>query len=291
LLEPIYSLQGRLEEALRLIEAQWDQLNEAGLGASERAIVLVRLHIEFQRTTPAPDALRSDLERAAQLAPDDDRIWLGKANLALRTGAYDDASRWLDDCLSRRPEDVPVWRARLDWAVATNRIALVQEALKHLPLNESTPAQVARLAAWLAARRGDAESERRALEREIDVDPTDVKAVDRLAELTASAGRPERVAELETKKSNIERLRARYLKLYVRHQPMRDAAEMADLAEQLGRRFEARVFLTVAIAADPNRDDRGRDLARLAERSVTTEGPERTLADLLAPELRDVPGS
>ena len=49
--------------------------------------------------------------QAASLAPDDDRVWLGRANLAIRTGAYDEAKRWLDACLKRRPEDVPVWRA------------------------------------------------------------------------------------------------------------------------------------------------------------------------------------
>ena len=33
---------------------------------------------------------------------------------------------------------------------------------------------------------------------------------------------------------------------------MRDAEEMARLAEQLGRRFEARVFLTLAVAKSPS---------------------------------------
>jgi len=283
LLGPVYYQQGRLEEAQRLVEARWDRLNQAGEGLSEKAIQLVRLHIELRRTIPPVEAIRSALAQAAQLASEDDRIWLGKANLAIRIGSYDEAAGWLDDCLRRRPEDVPVWRARLEWAVATNRVAEAQEALKHLPVKESTPAQVARLAAWLAARRGDVESERRALERLIDADPTDFKASDRLAELAVREGHPERAARLRDRKSEIERLQARYLKLYLRNQPMRDAAAMASLAERLGRWFEARAFLTVAIAADPDRDDRRRELARLEERSGTIGGPGRTLADLLAP--------
>ena len=45
--------------------------------------------------------------------------------------------------------------------------------------------------------------------------------------------------------------------------------EMARLAEQLGRRFEARVFLTVAISEEPDRKDLRQDLRRLSERPAT----------------------
>ncbi len=88
-------------------------------------------------------------------------------------------------------------------------------------------------------------------------------------------------------KTEIDRLMARYQQLHARHQPSRDAAEMARLAEQLGQRFEAKAFLTLAVDSDPDRDDLRRDLARLNQRTDTIEGSGRTLADLLAPELRD----
>jgi hypothetical protein len=48
---------------------------------------------------------------------------------------------------------------------------------------------------------------------------------------------------------------------------------MARLAERLGRTFEARGFLTVAIRDDPNRQDLRHDLARLSRRRAP--GPER----------------
>jgi thioredoxin-like negative regulator of GroEL len=271
LLGPVYCQQGRLDEAERLIEARWDHLNEAGEGPSEKAINLVRLHIELGRTIPPVEVIRSVLDQAARFAPEDDRVWLGKANLAIRIGSYDEAARWLDACLRRRPDDVPAWRARLDWAVATNRIAEAQEALEHLPAEASTPARVNKLAAWFAARRGDRESERRALERLIKVDPADLAALDRLAELAEQAGQPTRAADLRRKKSEIDQLKARYQKLHERNQPMRDAAEMARLAEQLGRRFEARGFLTFAVAVDSDRNDLRRDLARLNQRTDPTE--------------------
>ena len=209
----VYSLQGRVEEGERVIEACWDRLNEAGEGASELAILLVRLHIQLWRETPPVEAVRAFLDQVARSAPEDDRGWLGKAKLAIRVGSYDEAARWLEACLRRRPDDIPVWRARLDWALATHRLADVRQALGHLPVEESTPAQVQRLTAWLAAHRGDLDSERRALERLVAVDPADFAALDRLVAIAEKEGKADRAGELRRKKTEIDRLQARYEKL------------------------------------------------------------------------------
>jgi tetratricopeptide (TPR) repeat protein len=246
---------------------------------------LVRLHLELHWKPVPIEAARSFLDQSERLAPQDDRVWLGKANLAMRVGAYDEAAQWLAACLRRRPEDVPVWRARLDWAVATNRVPDAGDAMKHLPGQESSPAQVQRLTAWLAARRGDRGAERRALERLVAVDPADATAWDRLAELAVLEGQPARAAELRGKTAEIDQLTARYHKLSQRNQPTRDAAEMARLAEQLGLGFEARAFLTVAAAVDPGRDQLRHELAQREPRGRTVDVAARTLADVLAAEL------
>ena len=111
-------------------------MNQAGKGDSEPAVKLARVYIDLRRSSVPADALRSSLDRAGALAPQDDRVWLAKANLAIRTGSYDEAARWLDACLERRPDDAPVWRARLNWAVATNRLTEAREAMTHLPAAE-----------------------------------------------------------------------------------------------------------------------------------------------------------
>src|SRR5439155_25265534 len=125
---------------------------------------------------------------------------------------------------------------------------------------------------------------RRELERLIAADPADLKALDRLAQLAENDAQPSRAAELHRKKAEIDRLRARYVKLYDRNQPIRDAVEMAHLAEQLGRKFEARVFLTVAISEDPEREDLRHDLGRLSRSPATVAGRGQTLAEVLAHE-------
>ena len=63
---------------------------------------------------------------------------------------------------------------------------------------------------------------------------------------------------------------------------------MAGLAEQLGRKFEARVFLTLAISAEPERDDLRQDLQRLmTPRSEGSAWRGRTLAEIVLHEQGD----
>jgi enediyne biosynthesis protein E4 len=282
LLVPIYSQLGRLDEAERLIECWWQRLVETGDGASERAMDLVRMHIELAfKPNPVKD-VRDYLDPASRMAPADDRIWLGRANLAIRTGDYKEAERLLDACLEQRPEDAAVWRARLRFGMASGRAGVAAQAVKRLPADFMSRAEVHRVNAWLAARRGDLESERRELERAVAAGPADAADFDRLAELERAAGSLDKAARFTHEKAEFERMLGRYLKLYDRVQPIRDAVEMAQLAERLGRRFEARVFLTLAISADPERADLRRDLERL-NRSA------ETVAETVCFNLRQTP--
>ncbi len=288
LLVPIYSQLGRLDEAQGLLEAWWEHLNKIGEGASERAIDQVRMHIELALKPNPVEQVRAYLEQAYRMAPDDDRVWLGRANLAIRTGDYPEATRWLDACLNRRPQDIPVWTARLRLGIASNRTELVRQAISRLPVDDTSPnPEVYRLGAWFCARRGDNESERQELERLVAVDPADLAALLRLAQLTEIAGQSTRAGELRGKKAEIETLRARYEKLFDRNQPIRDAEEMARIAERLGRTFEARAFLTVELSEDKDRDDLRQELKRLSRRSPASPARGRTLAEVLVQELGD----
>jgi enediyne biosynthesis protein E4 len=260
---PVYRLEGRVADARELIEAAWEARDRAGAAADEPAILLVRLHVEITSGADPVETIRSILDQAGRLVPEDDRVWLGKANLATRVGAHDEARGWLDACLRRRPDDVSVWRARLDWAMASDRLEEALEAMRHLPDAAETPARIQRRTAWLAARRGDPQAERSALESLISDAPAEFDAHDRLIALAIGDHRPDLADRLRSRKSEIQGIEARYQTLYRRNLPTRDAEEMARLAEQLGRWFEARGFLTVALAADPGREDLRAALARV----------------------------
>ena len=273
MLVPIFSEIGRSREAERLIEERWEKLNRAGEATQEESIKLVRLHIELTWKAPSVEALRLLLDQFGRVAPDDDRVWLGRASLATTTRAFDEAGRWLDACQRRRPDDVSVWKARLSWAVASDRVGAAQEALQRIPAAEVTPAEILRVRAWFCARRGDVDCERGELERLVAADPADRTALDRLAALAGEAGQPDRAAEFRARKAEIDRLTARYLELYERVQPIRDAEELAELAEKLGRPFEARVFLHLALLEEPERVDLRRNSERLGRlREDVTDG-------------------
>jgi tetratricopeptide (TPR) repeat protein len=282
LLVPNFSEQGRDEESQRLVEKRWEYYNEIGEGASEQAINLVRLYVDL-RSKPMPiDVVRASLDKAAKRAPDDDRVWLGRANLAIRTEHSEEAQRWLDACVERRPDDVPVWRARLNWAMATSRGDVVRQALTRLPASECDNAQVSRIQAWLAAKQGDQLTEVRSLERAVAAEPADLAGLERLAELAHQRGEPARAVELRRHAAEIDRLIIRYQKLHERNQPIRDSTVMGQLAEKLGRPFEAKAYLTVAAAQSLNRDGARRDLERVSRLSAQPTNKGRSIAETLA---------
>ena len=267
LLLPLFNQEGRLEDVERLIEDRWQGLHETGEQASELAVNLGRLSLDMQWNRPPTDLLRADLDRAAKLAPDDDRVWLGQANLAIRTKSFETAERLLDACLKIRPDDVSVCTARLNWAMAADRIEALEKAMTQLPARFVSRAQTERVQAFLAARYGDQDAERRALDRLVAADPFDRAAVTRLLELTRRDGQPERVTEIERRSAEIAPLNERFHKLYDRNQPIRDSDEMGQLALRLGHTFVAKVLLTVAAAKSLHPDDARRLLAEVTARS------------------------
>jgi len=164
----------------------------------------------------------------------------------------------------------------------------VREALKHIPTAHLSALEFHRLRVWLCARGNDVECERRELEGLLGADPADMAALDRLAQLAEDAGQHARAAELRARKSQITHARDRYLKLYARTQHVRDAEEMAHLAEELGRYFEARVFLTLALGIEPEREDLRHELARISRiDSPTAARRGETRAEELARELEN----
>jgi thioredoxin-like negative regulator of GroEL len=254
-LVPILIDLGRQDEATELIEERWADLNARGRGTLDPAIKLLLQHVELTTGVTAIDELRTFLDEAAKLAPDDDRVWLGRANLAIRTDDMKDAERWLDQCETKRPDDRAVWRARLKWAMATDRFDVAQRAIAHLPDVASRSADRHRINAWLAGHCGNFVKERSELELLIAADPGDLAALDRLIDLHKKGGQTVLAAEVYRKRTSMRELLVRYVKLHGRKQPIRDAEELARIAEQLGRGFEARGFLTIAVFQEPGRKD------------------------------------
>jgi hypothetical protein len=139
--------------------------------------------------------------------------------------------------------------------MATDRIDAVERAMTHLPDVASLSADRHRINAWLAGHRGDFAKERSELELLIVADPGDLSAFDRLIDIHKKGSQPALAAEVFQKRNAVRELLGRYMMLHGRNQPIRNAEEMAKIAEQLGRKFEARGFLTIALFQDPGRKD------------------------------------
>ncbi len=210
-------------------------------------------------------------------APDDDRVWLARAHLAIRLGDFEEARQWLDRCLARRPEDPAVWRMKLQWALACDRPEEVRTVLPHLPADEEPVDRVLSLRVWMAAHQHDRETQRRALKTWVELDPTNGVAREQLAELERADGH---FREADAQRSSVralDQLRKEYTRRLATTSPRSHANELARLASQLGRPFDADRWMELSGQKTPNASPSPRDPV-----VVPGPGPRTTLADLLS---------
>jgi tetratricopeptide (TPR) repeat protein len=265
-------LEGRLEEAKRWLEEGFDQM-------SDPVTTLQRLYRLDHDAYPT-EGVRQSLERAGNHAPQDDRVWLGRAHLATRLGQFDEARVWLDRCLEQRPYDLAVWRMRLDWAVAAYLPREAVAALSHLPAEQEPAARPAALEAWFAARQGNSEAERAALKRVLEIQPAEPQVLERLAEIEIEQGRMDHTEELRRRRTELDWLRKEYEHLLFSANPLEKAPELSRLALHLGRRFDSRRWAalgSVSAAKDASENPH-----------IASAGSSQTLADLL-PEIALAP--
>jgi hypothetical protein len=230
--------------------------------------------------------LREALERAGRQAPEDDRVWLGKARLAIEAGLWDEAADWLRRC-HEACADAPVWRAVLEWARGAGRLDLALEAALNLGPEQLDAAERLKLWAWSEEQRGDARGESSALKQWLEVEPTATLALERLAELEHRTGRRDRAGELRRRKAEIERALAGYRLRLWRDEPLGTATErsaLAELAEAAGHRHEARALYVWAKKADPGDSSARSGLARL-DRALARIQLAVSTVKALRPEL------
>jgi tetratricopeptide (TPR) repeat protein len=260
----LYKLEGRYDEARRLVREGWGRYDPVGT---------IQELVRLDTSNPMPiEKVEPMLHTAALAAPDDDRIWLGWAALATRQGRFEEARGWLDRCLERRPADPAVWRVRLDWARAAENESEVRRALAHLPPDRVPQTEVLSLRAWFARRAGDAEGERRALEELVEYDRGALAAMEGLAELLLRIGRPEKAKQLRARKGELERTLDWYMVNIFPANRLEHATELARAAETVGRRFEAHCWWELAALQTSHTALARAELARL-DREAISAGP------------------
>jgi tetratricopeptide (TPR) repeat protein len=259
--------EGRLDEMRRLLR----EIERSG-PPDDRAVAL-REHWRLDSVIVAAEELGPVLDQAGRTAADDPYVWLARASLAAQYGRLDAARDWLDRCDARVATDPAlariVPRARLRWAMAAGAVDEARRSLARIPPDDFRPEEAWSIRAWLAARRGDAEAERAALEQVIAIEPGDTRALDRLAELAVGAGRADRAAAIRRRQEEALRDKERYRRLLIADHPWignDELRERARLAERLGRRFEAEGWLALALNRVPGDREARAALDRLTAR-------------------------
>ena len=281
----LYWLEGRLDDVCGMAEDTWREAIRIGDRDDARSMLLLRIAAGLCRTAPGLNPIpvariAESLDLAISQSPRDDRVWLGRGYLAMRSGRLAEAESWFDACRRARPDDPAVWRACLEWALAADRDDRVLEAMTHLPAAGESSARVDELRAWLVGHRGDFGAEREALERVVAADPAAISAIERLAEFAARDGDAEAAAQLRRRKGSLDEALHQYRARFRSGNLDRDAPEMAQLAETLGRHFEARALRTIAGLPEPVGSDPDRDVG------MNVPAMKPTLADLLSVEAR-----
>ncbi len=242
-LDELLFWEGRRDEVAGLIER--------GFASCADPVLELRDHWRAETSPTLIEAVREEVERSARTAPDDDRVWLASASLALQSGRLDKAEEWLRRCTDRRPDDPVVWRARLDRARLAGDLEEAREALRHLPASRFNEPGRLSLRAWLGAKLDAREAERSALERLVAIEPGRTEALGRLAELAFAAGQADLGRDYRTRKARADVAKDRYRLLLDGVIGPSQFAELGRLAEALGRRFEARGWWRLRSRSEP----------------------------------------
>jgi enediyne biosynthesis protein E4 len=234
----LYRFEGRVRDVGRVIRAFWSHSPTKAGDLKE---------LWFLEHAPMPV---ESWGRALDKADDgDDRVWLGRANNAIITGRFADAARWLNQCAERRPDDLAVRQAWLNFAVATNDVAGFYKAASHLPGSEYDSVSVLEFRAWVIGLSGNSEALRTALEELVVADPGNARALERLGGLFIEAGRGADGEKLRRRKAEIDRAHDDFRKLLLKLTDLSSRAEtLAELSAKLNRPFDAQAWSIIAEA-------------------------------------------
>jgi enediyne biosynthesis protein E4 len=239
LLVRVYELQARFADVQRLLRSRLER--------SSQPLPILRDLANINLGRHPYQGLRAALEQAARREPNDDRVWLGKARLAIAAGQWNEAAGWLERCQSARG-DPAVWSARLEWAQGAGRPDEALRAFHQLKDGGLEPREQLAFRAWLFARREHIWAEREALEQWLSVDPAAVPALARLAELAERSGESDLAARLKKRKAEVNEAQARYRVLLWGMDPLArpdKRMELARLAESAGFSREARALYSL----------------------------------------------
>ncbi len=244
---------GRPDEARRLLEARWRLASGPPAAKEEIRLGILKAHLGLD-LEPFPLELNMNVLESGMGDPvegDAALLSIARANLSVRSGAFDQARATLEPLLSRPADNLDAWKAWLNLALAAGQPVEAARAASRLPASSFDAASMYSLEAWFAARRHDSGAERRALEGLLMQEPGRADAMVRLSLLALEAGDHAEAERYRRQKDAHDRDWDRYLTIYKSSKLAEHLEELAGLADQLGRPFEARAFREIIAAREP----------------------------------------
>jgi hypothetical protein len=281
-LERVYRLQARYNDVRTVMRKR--------CLIAEHPIAVLQELWRLDRGTVPIESIHAGLDELASAAngAEDDRIWLGRARLALLEGKLDEARSWLERCMasgqgSEQQTDSALWRAWLDWAAASEQASEVARALDRRAPFALTRAEAWSWRAWLLRHRGDAAGEESALERALELEPGQPQILERLAALAMDRKNAARLRAFRERKAAVDQALLDYdCKLKAIRadsgQALTPAAgflDMAKLAEAAGRPFDALAWAKLAAGRDPASAEAAALAARLGTLAEAASAPAR----------------
>ena len=272
----LYKIQGRYREAERVVREGADLYPDR--------IGLLKELAQLGSINPHKlDRVRSALEKAMLDGPGrrPGLAGLGQPGDADRAGTTRRRVGWTvaaGDAPTIPPSGAAVWLWR--WRGTTRPGA--RDALRHLAAGAVEPAEVLELRAWFAAGAGDTEREEQALRLLVARSPDRLPALERLAELQYLGRAGRGVGRPRARKADLDRAKAQYEVLLFGPDAASRPAQLARLAESLGRRLEARILWTMAAGADPRDRAAAEGLARIENIGASAASDLATRDALLA---------
>ncbi|MFO0910397.1 MAG: FG-GAP-like repeat-containing protein [Isosphaeraceae bacterium] len=275
-LDRLYRMQARFADAARVSRAAWPDEPDP--------VAALRSLWRTERGTPPYGTITQALDTAAQLDPSDDRVWLGRARVALGAGRLDECAEWLSKCgiPPARPDEA-VWKTWLDYAAAAGQAEQAVRALQSLRREVLGDVEWLGWRAWFAERTDDPEAEAAAINLLLTLEPRDPRWLTRGAALAAESGDTATATARRNRKTEVDQALDAYTQAMSGDKPVSTAAEriaLGKLAAQAGRPFDARAWFTLALKLEPENAE-----ARAALESAPPAEPR--LTDAQRPKTPD----
>lgn len=265
-------LENRLDEVAPLIQENWIEKKRSRNADASETIANLRAHLSLDLEVYPIEHVRQKLESARQKSPNDEGVQIGLANIAFISGKTDQSEVLIQPLSKKIPVNSTVLQLELQLAILQNNADKIEELQKNLDRNLIKPELVVRIGSIKAVQHGDTSKKIEILEDYLKTHPSDIRAIEELAETFISIGQIEKATALRKDRTEIDLTKRNYTNL-VGSDFKANPTIMANSAERLGRWFEAIAFHEILARTNPKLEGLGKKISDLEKMMKLSQDP------------------